>query len=120
MKIDKNKIYYLSHPCTSNGEMEKNKKHEELCFRKITAKQQTAFIGDGELLDKINVIRPLTVIPPDMEYGEAMKRCLVLLSACDAIILCGNWEHSTGCLIEKEQAERLGIDVINCKDVCCG
>lgn len=36
---------------------------------------------------------------------------LVLLDRCDAILMCGDWTHSRGCLMEYEYAEEHGIPI---------
>lgn len=44
------------------------------------------------------------------------KICLPLLRRCDILFLCGNWKRSKGCLMELEEAQKLGIDVVISKD----
>jgi len=40
-----------------------------------------------------------------------MQDCLTILKRCDAVILCGNWKKSMGCMQEYSAAYVLGIPV---------
>ena len=62
--------------------------------------------------NKIKLVRPLTVIPEYLPEDEAMARCMSLLAACDAIIMCGDWEQSKGCKSELGQAKNWGLEVL--------
>jgi len=90
--LEPNKIYYLCHPATTGGRtIEENKRREELLYKRIIKKNP-----------KVKIIRPLTLIPDDMEYQEAMDRCYSLIDASHAIILPLGWEKSTGCSLESK------------------
>lgn len=90
--IDLNKTYYLAHPCTTGGmSIDENKKLEKLAFAKL----QEHYPG-------IKVIRPLELLPADMEHQEAMMKCFKLLKDCDSAIFSGRWMISKGCKMEFE------------------
>lgn len=42
---------------------------------------------------------------------KPMQDCLMILKRCDAVILCGNWKKSMGCMQEYSAAYVLGIPV---------
>lgn len=112
IKLDPTKIYYLSHPCTSVGTMEENKWHEQECVDAILLSQEGYVCRDHPGDNKIKLVRPLTVIPEYLPEDEAMARCMSLLAACDAIIMCGDWEKSKGCKSELGQAKNWGLEVL--------
>ena len=112
IKLDPTKIYYLSHPCTSVGEMAENKWHEQECVDTILLSQEGYVCRDHPGDNKIKLVRPLAVIPEYLPEDEAMVRCLGFLEECDAIIMCGDWEKSKGCVKEKWAAERWELEVL--------
>ncbi|MCB6572193.1 DUF4406 domain-containing protein [Eubacterium limosum] len=112
IKLDPTKMYYLSHPCTSVGTMAENKWHEQECVDAILLSQEGYVCRDHPGDNKIKLVRPLTLIPECMPENHAMERCMSLLEACDAIILCDDWQFSKGCLEEKETAESWGMEVL--------
>lgn len=100
--IDMSKTYYLAHPCTTGGKsIEKNKESERCAFEKL----RKHFLG-------IKVVRPLTLIPEDMEHQEAMLKCFKLLKSCDAAIFAGHWMISKGCMMEFAFCVENGIGAI--------
>ncbi|MDP4117693.1 MAG: DUF4406 domain-containing protein [Bacillota bacterium] len=82
-----NRLIYISHPCTSCGDIEENR-------------QQARQFADKYKKQGYHVINPLEVINPESSYAEAMDISYRLLSICDAIAMCGNWKQSTGCFEE--------------------
>lgn len=100
--IDLSKTYYLAHPCTTGGKsIEKNKGSERCAFEKLQ-----------KHYPDIKVIRPLTLIPEDMEHQEAMLKCFKLLKSCDAAIFAGHWMISKGCMMEFAFCVENGIGAI--------
>lgn len=69
-------------------------------------------VADGDL-----PVRPLTLIPECMPGYEAMKRCMLLLASCDAIVMCGDWKQSEGCKIELQAAKTNGLEVLHYEQV---
>lgn len=124
--LDPTKTYYLAHPATSCGEYWENMVDENACFLLLQREYGKAIgMSRGELIslietrfEPITMIRPLRTIPPTMtDHDEAMRRCFHFLAGCDAIILCGNWQESKGCQMEKEYAELLGLEVLTYEEV---
>lgn len=100
--IDLRKTYYQAHPCTTGGmSIEKNKESERHAFEKL----QNHYPG-------IKVIRPLTLIPEDMEHQEAMLKCFKLLKECDSAIFAGHWMISKGCRMEFDFCLKNGKGII--------
>lgn len=93
------KILYISHPCTSHGDIAEN----------YTKARQFA---DKYKQQGYHVINPLEVVNPDSETHEAMSVCLDLLKLCDAIVMCGKWQESTGCKEEYWWAKRHGMEIL--------
>ena len=85
--MDKNKLYYLSHPYTTFGDLKKNI---------ISAKVIEFGLFTHHDLKVVNPI----VLPLGSNNDEAMGKCRHLYNACDAIILCEGWEQSKGCMEE--------------------
>lgn len=85
--ISSNKIYFLSHPCTSGGWGEKgNREHEEAMYQFILSQNKNA-----------KVIRPLKIIPDNMDYDDAMEICYRLMDISDVAIFSPEFQTSTGC-----------------------
>jgi hypothetical protein len=89
--LDKNKLYYLSHPFTTNGIPEEN--------------QDSAFMLEMQLIDKysITAINPI-LLPLGPGNDRAMEQCKHLYNACDAVVFCPNWDKSIGCKEEYQWA----------------
>jgi hypothetical protein len=83
--IDKSKLYYLSHPYTTHGNIEKNR-------------VKALIIGMAlNELHNLSIVNPIVTLPTGLDDGEAMRKCRHLYNACDALILCKDWEKSKGC-----------------------
>ena len=39
-----------------------------------------------------------------VDYEKGINLCFKLLDLCDTVLLCGEWEHSKGCNMEKDYA----------------
>jgi hypothetical protein len=89
--MDKNKLYYLSHPYTTFGDPKKN----IISARVI----EFALFTHHDL----KVVNPI-ILPLGTTNDEAMDKCRHLYNACDAIILCEGWELSKGCMEEYKWA----------------
>ena len=95
----KDKLYYLAHPFHTYGSPDLNRLLAQFMERKLTD------MG-------IYVINPILTIPPNTPEPKAMGKCDRLLMACDGIILCQNWQKSTGCRHEKVLAEEWELEII--------
>lgn len=77
------KLYYLSMPLTTTGDIRENIAQTERIYNEIH-KMGVSLIAPNLLVFPVNAER-------------AMTRCIKLLSACDGIIVCGDWKRSQGC-----------------------
>ena len=92
-------LIYISHPCTSIGDIDENRKRA----------REYAHIAK---LCGYHVINPLEAINPEAGHDEAMKIAMILLSGCDAILMCGEWWRSKGCVEEYRYALKNEIEII--------
>lgn len=84
-----NKLYYLSHPYTSNGEKYSNILHSRMIANNL-----------AKNLD-IVTINPLDIVPVETdEESRALEICKILLKQCEVLILSGDWKYSKGCQLE--------------------
>ena len=96
------KLWYVAHPYT--GDRYRNDK--------------LAITRTNHLIDRgFFCLGIITMTHPLQEFvsrnvGFWYAYDLELLAKCDGIILCPKWEHSIGCIIEKEYAEKYGLDVL--------
>ncbi|MCE5295405.1 MAG: DUF4406 domain-containing protein [Chlamydiales bacterium] len=95
------KIVYVAHPFT--GDPEDN-------MRKINAIMQYLTLNYPDIC----FISPLHNFSYDKDAKEAdiLPRCFALLSKCDDLWVFGNWEHSSGCRQEINQAKLWGMTVL--------
>jgi hypothetical protein len=91
--MDKNKLYYLAHPFTTYGNETRNLISSRLIARWI------------RLRYGISVLNPLVTVPQSLTWDDAMYKCGLLLDACDAIIMSGQWQKSKGCIDEYEASK---------------
>lgn len=97
-------LIYVSHPFTGNEE----ENRMEAMY--ITA-ELTESLPGHTFLNPLDAMRAAHVA--ELSYLQVMEHCLDLLGVCDAIVLTGDWEHSTGCLAEKAFAEGRKIPVFH-------
>lgn len=45
-------------------------------------------------------------------YITGLQKCLCMLSRCDMLLLCGDWQHSKGCMAELGYAMARHIPII--------
>jgi hypothetical protein len=51
-------------------------------------------------------------------YELGIMMCFKLLESADILVLCGDWEQSKGCQMEKLYAEKKGIKVVTYIELC--
>ena len=95
------KLWYVAHPYTGN----------------IYSNYKTNVIRANKLLDRGFLVfapivhsHPLNELrerPPAFWYAQDLE----ILAKCDGIILCPGWEKSIGCVMEKEFAEKYGLEI---------
>ena len=104
------KKIYVSHPY---GGLADNKKAvEDLLESLVNAEPDIAgstllSIGcDTKFISPIHVFGALYNV---LDYIEGLNMCLTLLSKCDVLLLCGDWQNSKGCMAEYAYAKAKGI-----------
>ena len=62
--------------------------------------------------DASRVFNPASQIPDSLDYGQAMRRCVVALAECDAIVMLPGWNFSKGAKVEHEVAKACGMNLV--------
>ena len=96
------RMYYVSHPFTGDEEWNKKDAREQVARLK---KENPQYLF-------INPLDAFTYAE-DLPYTEIIKQCLELMRNCDGLVLTGNWENSRGCLLELQEAEQHGLEIID-------
>lgn len=89
IELSKDKIYFLSHPCTNGGSERINREKEEVIYQLLLKE-----------LNSLKIFRPLMIIPQTMGYSKAMNLCYNLLDNSDCVIFSPRWQLSKGCKLE--------------------
>lgn len=93
VQLSPDKIYFLSHPCTSGGGGEKiNRENEEEIYN---------FLVDE--CNNAKIIRPLKIIPDKYDYETAMRVCYILQDISNISIFSPGWQSSKGCKDEHKR-----------------
>lgn len=88
---------------------------------KVTGLEPTAVAAKfnkrkKELIDAgYIVINPCDYISSDTDWGLAMAICFVLLPHANYISLLHDWQDSKGAIMEKEFADKMGIELLDFK-----
>lgn len=100
--LKEDKLYYLAHPLTTGGRnIEQNRIEEKLVYYEIMSRYP-----------KAKILRPLALLPDNMDDEQAMKKCYNLLAAADIVIMSPGWETSTGCMLELKFSENNLKDIL--------
>lgn len=97
-------LVYISHP---SGGLEENTLDTE--------KYIIELYSNDELYNNFCFVSPIHCygfMYNTTEYYKGLSFCTDLLERCDIMIICGDWESSTGCREEKALCERLNIPYI--------
>jgi hypothetical protein len=60
-----------------------------------------------------DVSNPVRFCQPDLEWHEAMKRCIGQLVQCDGVALLRGWQQSRGATLELKLAQEMNIPVVH-------
>ena len=96
------KLIYISHPFS--GDEEKNR-------AKIKAIKSYCMKTTDPIQELY--INPIAAIgaAQSFSYRNIIEQCLILLSRCDRLLLCGDWQTSRGCWAEYAFAVSRGIPI---------
>lgn len=95
-------LIYVSHPY---GGKQSNKMKCDFIIKELVKKYPTNVF--------ISPLHALRRKYTEENYAEDMKACLEIESACDAVIMTGDWEASTGCLVERKFAKDMALPVFD-------
>lgn len=109
----KKRLFYVSHPYGGKPENERAVQAiiDEISGRKLRPNSLIFFVpfgADSKFVSPIHILGPLYDAIP---YIDGLDLCLSLLRRCDGIIMCGDWQHSRGCMAEYGYAKASGIPV---------
>lgn len=90
-------MIYVAHPYNNK---KSNKKSVELIIKELALKNPGKTYASP--------IHAFGFLYQTVSYEEGMKYCLELLSHCESVIFCKDWENSKGCLLEMEYCEKFG------------
>ena len=70
-----------------------------------------------EVVNPVTIGEKLLQEKPDASYEDFMKLDLEALATCTAIALISGWEDSPGAAREKAEAERLGLEIMQYREI---
>ncbi len=59
-----------------------------------------------------DTVVPLDLVEDGMEWNKAMRICIAALVQCDELHLLPNWQDSNGARLERDIAQRLGMNIV--------
>lgn len=59
-----------------------------------------------------SIFNPASQITDNFNYEQAMRRCIVALADCDAIVMLPGWNFSKGAKVEHEVAKACGMNIV--------
>lgn len=95
-----NKLVYVAHPYS--GKKENKDRVDEL--------MKDFLINDAEHT-YVSPIHNFGMSYFEKDYARGLEICLHLLENCDALVLCGDWQNSKGCIGEWAFAKAKGIKI---------
>ena len=70
-----------------------------------------------EVVNPVKIGEALLAANPETTYEEFMHHDLEALRSCTAIALIAGWEQSPGAQREKAEAERLGLEIMQYREI---
>lgn len=110
IKLDTNKIYFLA--CYPENE----KRKEQRCADEIKMSQEHFISRSNEYRNQIKIMRPGALIPEGMPDELKQIKREAMMSACDAVIMCGEWECRKG-VMDADMAINAGLELIEYEQV---
>jgi hypothetical protein len=89
---------------------------EEYVARFARAEQHYRTAG-YEVVNPVTIGQELQKTNPHPSYGDYMEKDLEALSTCTHIALLEDWENSPGAQSEKREALKLGLEIMQYKEI---
>ena len=91
---------------------------EKEVYTKTFARAEQHYLSAGyEVVNPVKIGETLLSLNPKAKYEDFMIRDLEALSTCTHIALLEGWEDSKGALREKKEAEKLGLEIMQYKEL---
>ena len=91
---------------------------EKEVYTKTFARAEQHYLSAGyEVVNPVKIGEALLSLNPKAKYEDFMIRDLEALSTCTHIALLEGWEDSKGALREKKEAEKLGLEIMQYKEL---
>lgn len=91
---------------------------EKEVYTKTFARAEQHYLSAGyEVVNPVKIGEALLSLNPKAKYEDFMIRDLEALSTCTHIALLEGWEDSKGALREKKEAEKLGLEIMQHKEL---
>ena len=91
---------------------------EKEVYTKTFARAEQHYLSAGyEVINPVKIGEALLSLNPKAKYEDFMIRDLEALSTCTHIALLEGWEDSKGALREKKEAEKLGLEIMQYKEL---
>ena len=91
---------------------------EKEVYTKTFARAEQHYLSAGyEVVNPVKIGEALLSLNPKAKYEDFMIRDLEALSTCTHIALLEGWEDSKGAMREKKEAEKLGLEIMQYKEL---
>jgi hypothetical protein len=106
---DKKTLVYISHPFLTHGDAQDNLNKVSHILADLVLKYKSNFVF-------ISPIHNFGTLDGKLNYDDGLEICMDLLKHCDAIVMCGDYIHSNGCMTELEYAIKNGLQIFKLED----
>jgi hypothetical protein len=89
----------------------------EVYTRNFARAEQHYLTAGFEVVNPVKIGEALLELQPKAKYEDFIKRDLEALKSCTAIAMLEGWESSPGAQREKAEAERLGLEIMQYKEI---
>lgn len=97
-------MIYVAHPYSGK---DANKQSVDTIMRELIAKDDSRIY--------FSPIHNFGMLYFEKRYEKGLDICLDALDKCNALVLCGDWRHSKGCIGEYAFAKGRGISIYELK-----
>ena len=90
---------------------------KEVYTRNFQKAEQHYSTAGYEVVNPVKIGEALLQLHPEANYEDFMLRDLEALRSCTHVALIAGWEISPGAAREKAEAERLGLEIMQYKEI---